>query len=474
MKMLIRNADWIVTMNPRRERIRGGNVLIDGCRIAALGRGAGEGEEVDRVIDASGMVVLPGFVNTHHHLYQTLTRAIPAVQDVPLFPWLVTLYEIWREITPEAVYLGALVGLGELLKSGCTTSTDHHYVFPRCRAEGFIEAEIEAARQLGIRFHPTRGSMSLGRSRGGLPPDEVVQDEDAILADCERLLDRHHDPARYSMCRLALAPCSPFSVTPRLMREAAGLARSRGVLLHTHLAETRDEERFCLEKFGCRPVAYVESLGWLGPDVWFAHAIHLDDREVRLLGETRTGVAHCPVSNMKLASGICRVRDLLEAGARVGLAVDGSASNDSSGMWGEIRVAYLLQKLALADRGLSSEEVLYLATAGGAAVLGRDDIGYLDVDMAADMILIDLGRLEFAGTAEDPVVAVVATGPGPVDTVIVNGRVVLEHGRLVGMGDEREVAREATRVSREMVRRASARTGIDYLRPSPGLRSTAG
>lgn len=458
MRTLIRNADWIVTMNPLRERVRGGNVLIDGCRIAALGPGAGEGEAVDRVIDASGWAVFPGFVNTHHHLYQTLTRAIPAVQDIPLFPWLLALYEIWRGITPEAVYLGALVGLGELLKSGCTTSTDHHYVFPRDRPEGFIEAEIAAARQLGIRFHPTRGSMSLGRSQGGLPPDEVAQDEDAILADCERLLDRYHDPAPYAMCRLALAPCSPFSVTPRLMKETAELARSRGVLLHTHLAETRDEERFCLEKFGCRPVAYLEQLGWLGRDVWFAHAIHLDDGEVRLLGETRTGVAHCPASNMKLSSGVCRVRDLLAAGARVGLAVDGSASNDSSHMWGEVRVAYLLQKLALGERGLSAEEVLYLATAGGAAVLARHEIGYLAPGMAADLVLIDLGRLEFAGTAGDPVTALVTTGPGTVDMVIVNGRVVVEDGHLVGLPDEREVARRAREMSRRMAERAASGT----------------
>lgn len=454
MRTLIRNADWIVTMNPRRERIRGGNILIDGCRIAALGPGAGEGEAVDLVVDASGKAVFPGFVNTHHHLYQTLTRAIPAVQDVPLFPWLTALYEVWRAITPEAVYLGALVGLGELLKSGCTTSADHHYVFPRERAEGFIEAEIAAARQLGIRFHPTRGSMSLGRSRGGLPPDELVQDEDVILADCERLLDRYHDPAPYSMCRLALAPCSPFSVTPRLMRETAELARARGVLLHTHLAETRDEERFCLEKFGCRPVAYLERMGWLGPDVWFAHAVHLDDDEVGLLGQTRTGVAHCPASNMKLSSGVCRVRDLLEAGARVGLAVDGSASNDSSSMWGEMRVAYLLQKLVLGERGLSAEEVLYLATVGGASLLGRDDIGYLAPGMAADLVMFDLQRLEFAGTA-DPVTALVTTGPATAELVMVNGRVVVEHGRLVGLPDEREVARRAAEVSRRMREAAS-------------------
>ena len=479
MSLLIKGADWIITLNPQGERIRGGDILVRGPAIAAIGAGATLGSdaagELLEVIDARGLVVLPGFVNTHHHLYQVLTRGIPAVQDVPLFPWLTTLYEVWREITPEAVGVAARVGLGELLKTGCTTSADHHYVFPRGSASswgqgGFIEAEIAAARELGIRFHPCRGSMSLGRSRGGLPPDEVVQEEEEILRDCRRLADTYHDPGRYSMCRLSLAPCSPFSVTPELMQETVALARELGLRCHTHLAETKEEEEYCREKFGCRPLEYMEKVGWLGSDVWFAHAIHLEDGEIGLLGERGAGVAHCPVSNMKLSSGACRVPDLLAAGVPVGLAVDGSASNDSSDMWGEIRAAYLLGKLVWGERGPTAEEVLRMATVGGARVLGRDDIGYLGVGMAADMILLDMEQLGFAGGKHDPVAALVNCGDSHiVDTTIVNGQVVVRQGRLVRV-DEEEVAAEANRISQSMLRAAAARTGIDYWHPTASVR----
>lgn len=462
MSLLIRNADWIITMNDQGERIRNGDILIDGPAIAALGPEVGREAGVDEIIDARGMVVIPGLVNTHHHLYQTLSRNIPAAQDIPLFPWLCTLYEIWRELDEEAVAVGALVGLGELLKTGCTTASDHHYVFPAGAARNLIDVQIEAARKLGIRFHPCRGSMSLGKSLGGLPPDEVVQGEDEILADCQRLAEQYHDPGRFSMCRLALAPCSPFSVTPELMMRTVELARSLGLYCHTHLAETLDEERFCRERFGARPVEYMERLGWLGEDIWFAHAVHLSDAEVRRLGQTRTGVAHCPTSNMKLGSGVCRVPELLEAGAKVGLAVDGSASNDSSDMWGEMRIAYLLQKLSYGARGLVAEDVLRLATRGGAAVLGRDDVGYLDTGMAADLVLIDLRQIGFAGGDHDPVAAIVSSGDSHlVHTTIVNGQVVVRDGRLVGI-DELEIVHRANRVSRAMLSRAAARTGIDY------------
>lgn len=477
MTLLIEKADWVITMNGRGERLREADVLVRGPAIVALGPGAGaaaraearaSGEPIVEVIDGRGKVVIPGLVNTHHHLYQTLTRNIAEVQDIPLFPWLVRLYEIWRELDREAVEVGALVGLGELLKTGCTTSADHHYVFPRKAGagggdrgdgagagRGLIDAQIEAARRLGIRFHPTRGSMALGRSRGGLPPDDVVQTEEEILADSRRLAETYHDPSRYAMCRLALAPCSPFSVTPELMRETADLARGLGLRLHTHLAETKDEERFCQEKFGCRPLEYMERLGWVGDDVWFAHAVHLDDAEVRRLGETGTGVAHCPASNMKLSSGVCRVPDLVAAGARVGLAVDGSASNDASDMWGEMRQAYLLGRLAYGERGLKAEEVLRLATTGGAAVLGRDDIGYLAPGMAADLVLIDLEQIGFAGGRHDPVAALVGSGDSHiVDTTIVNGRVVVRGGRLVG-ADEAEIVRRANRISDGMLERAA-------------------
>ncbi len=463
MTLLIEKADWVVTLNERGERLASVDVLVRGPAIAAIGPGAGAaaaaaGETIDETIDGRGKVVIPGLVNTHHHLYQTLTRNIPEVQDIPLFPWLLKLYEVWRELDEEAVEVGALVGLGELLLTGCTTSADHHYVFPRGAtggaAGGLIDAQIAAARRLGIRFHPTRGSMSLGRSQGGLPPDDVVQTEEEILADSRRLAAAYHDPSRYSMCRLALAPCSPFSVTAGLMRRTAELARSLGLRLHTHLAETKDEEKFCLEKSGCRPFAYMERLGWIGEDVWFAHAIHLDDEEVGRLGRTHTGVAHCPASNMKLSSGVCRVPELLAAGARVGLAVDGSASNDSSDMWGEMRQAYLLSRLAYGHRGLKAEDVLRLATSGGAQVLGRDDIGHLAHGMAADLVLIDLDRIGFAGGRRDPVTAIVGSGDSHiVDTTVVNGRVVVRDGRLVGAGED-EIVRRANTVSAGMLERA--------------------
>jgi 8-oxoguanine deaminase len=498
MSLLIRNADWIITQTSGLGRLRHADIVTSGPAIAAIGPGAGDGWTTDgggrhavggsapgEVIDAQGMVVIPGLVNTHHHLFQTLTRNLPCAQDLPLFPWLMTLYEIWRELTVEAVETGALVGLGELLKTGCTTSADHHYVFPAGRgADGFIDAQVAAARRLGVRFHPCRGSMSLGRGAGGLPPDDVVQGEDEILADCERLAAAYHDPGPYSMCRLALAPCSPFSVTTALLERTARVARRLGLGLHTHLAETADEERFCLERHGLRPVAYLAGVDWLGKDVWFAHAVHLDDAEIELLGKTGTGVAHCAVSNMKLGSGVCRVSDLVRAGARVGLAVDGSASNDSSSMLGELRVAYLLRKLTQGGRGdsdsdsdsdsgggggSSAEEMLRLATLGGAAALGRDDIGRLDVGMAADFVLIDLTQLGFAGGRHDPVAAIVTCGDSHiVHTTVVNGRVVVRDGRLVGV-DEREIARHANCVSDELIARAAARTGIDF-RSATGVR----
>jgi len=450
MSILIKNADWVLTFDKDNTRIKNCSVLIEGNRIVGVGKNLAC-QEGTRVIDAAGRIVMPGLVNTHHHLYQTLTRNIPETQDIPLFPWLLKLYEMWKHLTPEAVRIGAMVGLGELLKTGCTTSADHHYIFPCSQPGELIDEQILAARELGIRFHPNRGSMSLGRDQGGLPPNEVIQTEETILKDCERLVQKYHDPGTYSMCRIVFAPCSPFSVTGDLMKESAVLARKHGVFLHTHLAETRDEDDFCMQKLGMRPVEYMEKLGWLGEDVWFAHGIHLNDAEVGLLGETRTGVAHCPASNMKLNSGICRVRDLQKAAARVGLAVDGSASNDSSNMWAEVRIAYLLQKLALGAEGLTAEDVLKMATVGGAQILGRNDIGALEVGKAADMILIDFQQLAFAGGQHDPVSAIVNTGNSNlVDMTIVNGRVVVEKGRLVNVDEER-IAHEANRISLNMV-----------------------
>jgi len=464
MRLLVHDARLVATMDDARRRLPGGWVLVEDDRIAAVGTGAPPAEAVDRRLDARGKVVLPGLVNTHHHLPQTLTRNVPRVQEAPLFRWLVELYEVWRVASEESVDVAARVGLGELLLTGCTTSTDHLYLFPRGQ-ERLIDVEIAAARDLGIRFHPTRGSMSRGRSQGGLPPDDVVQDEDAILADSRRLIREYHDPRPRAMTRIALAPCSPFSVTDGLMRRTADLAREHGVRLHTHLAETKDEETYCLETYGVRPVEYVRRMGWLGPDVWMAHSVHLSPEEVALLGSTRTGVAHCPSSNFRLGSGVAPVRALLEAGAPVGLGVDGSASNDSSNMLAEARQALLAHRIgADPSRWLTAEDVLWMATRGGALCLGRDDIGSLEAGKAADLVLIDTRRLSYAGASSDPLAALVFTPfPEPVDTVIVNGRIVVEGGELVGVDVPALVAR-ADAVSEGMLRRAAAATGHDYFR----------
>jgi cytosine/adenosine deaminase-related metal-dependent hydrolase len=464
MRTLIHDARLVVTMDDRRTRFSGGFVLLEDDRVAAVGGPvSGERPPADRTIDARGKVVLPGLVNTHHHLPQALTRNVPRVQEAPLFRWLADLYEVWRGMDADAVDAAARVALGELLLTGCTTSTDHLYLFPRGQ-DRLIDVEIAAARALGIRFHPTRGSMSRGSSQGGLPPDDVVQDEAAILADSRRLLREYHDPGPRSMLRIGLAPCSPFSVTDDLMRSTAALAREHRVRLHTHLAETRDEERYCLELYGCRPVEYLRRLEWLGPDVWLAHCVHLSDEEIALLGRTGTSVAHCPSSNFRLGSGVAPVRKLLDAGVPVGLGVDGSASNDSSNMLAEARQALLAHRGDPdPSRWLSAEEVLWLATRGGARCLGRDDIGSLEPGKAADVILVDTRRLSYAGAAGDPLAALVfSPWPEPVDTAIVNGRVVVEGGALPGVDVPALVAR-ADAISHSLLRRASLATGRDYL-----------
>ena len=444
--LLVREAELLVTMDEKRREIREGSILIEGNRIVAVGPTSEVPQEADRVIDARGKMILPGLVNTHHHLYQTLTRCLPATQNAPLFDWLKSLYPIWANLTAEGVYVSALIGLAELLLSGCTTSLDHLYIFPnRLR----LEDEIWAARELGIRFHPCRGSMSLGESEGGLPPDEVVEDEGAILADCRRVIEGHHDAEPYSMCRVLIAPCSPFSVSADLMRSSAELARSYGVRLHTHVAETLDEEEFCLERYGCRPVQYAADLGWVGEDVSYAHGIYLNDEEIGLLAQTGTGVAHCPTSNMLLGSGIAPVRKMLREGVKVGLAVDGSASNDSGHMLAEARMAMLLQRVKGGPQALSARCALEMATLGGAQLLGREDIGSLEVGKAADLIAIDVNRLEYAG-AGDLVAAAVFCAPAKVDFSMVNGRLVVEEGRLTAMEIEPIIARHKE-IARGMV-----------------------
>jgi len=447
--LLLRNADLILTMDDKKTRFRNGGIFARDGFIEAVGPTENLPPTADTIIDASGMIVLPGLVNTHHHLYQTLTRVVPKAQNAKLFDWLVTLYPIWARLTGEAVYISALVGMAELLLSGCTTTTDHLYIFPN---DVSLDDEIRAAREIGIRFHPCRGSMSLGRSKGGLPPDEVVQSEEEILADCERLIKTYHDPSPGSMCRIALAPCSPFSVTPELMRDTAQMARRYGVLLHTHLAETLDEENFCLEKYKMRPLDYMAKLGWLGEDVWFVHVVHVNQRDIKILAEMGSGVAHCPSSNMRLGSGIAPVVEMLKAGVKVGLAVDGSASNDSSNMLGEARQALLLQRVRYGADSISAEEVLEMATKGGAKVLGREDIGSLEPGKAADFIGIRLERLEYAGASvHDPVASLVFCSPVKVDLAVVNGRVVVEDGKLLTV-DLDEIVRRHNAIARRMVR----------------------
>lgn len=449
--LLIRNADAIVTVDDSDRVLTNASVLIENNVIRAVGEGP---FEADEVIDARGCYVYPGLVNTHHHLYQTFTRNLPKVQKMELFPWLRTLYEIWRGLDDECIYHSSLVGMGELLKYGCTTVMDHHYVFPKQGSEGFLAQQFAAADALGVRFFATRGSMSRGKSDGGLPPDDLVQNVDVILRDSQRLVETYHDPSRYSMHNVALAPCSPFSVTTDLLKESAKLARSLGVRLHTHLCETRDENDFCLSVLGKRPLAYMEDCGWVGPDVWYAHGIYFNDAELKLLAETHTGVAHCPVSNMKLASGVCRVPDMLKLDVPLGLAVDGSASNDGSNLLAEIRAAYLLHRLTYSEDAPTGYELLKLATRGSARLLGRDDIGSLQPGMAADLFLLDVNLLEMAGTREDPANLLATVGYArPAKHVVVNGKVAVRDGVLLGI-DEETVTRKADALVKDLHRRA--------------------
>jgi len=451
-RVLIQNAVAVVTQDPGLGEIKSGDVLVDGALVAQVG--AGLKAEADEVIDASGRLVVPGFVNTHHHLYQVLTRNLESVQDAKLFDWLRYLYNVWGYVTPEELHAAAHAGLGELLLSGCTTAADHHYLCPTCVEGDLFHAEAEAAREAGIRLHLTRGSMSLGISAGGLPPDEVVQDQETILKDSERVITQFHDSAPGSMCRVALAPCSPFSVTLDLMRETAALARQHRVRLHTHLAETKDEEEFCLKHFSKRPLALMEELDWLGSDVWFAHCVHLNDNEIALMAKTGTGVAHCPVSNLRLGSGIAPVPRMLDAGVPVGLAVDGSASNDSSNMLRELQTALLVHRVGTGVESMPARRVLEMATVGGARVLGRDDIGVLAPGKAADLAMFDLRGVEYAGATHDPVSALLFCGPGArAELVMVNGEVVVKDKHLVRL-DEHLVAERARRASADLLKAA--------------------
>ncbi|MFQ5968324.1 MAG: 8-oxoguanine deaminase [Acidimicrobiia bacterium] len=452
--LLLRNATVLVTMDDQRREIAGGGLYAEDGWITAIGRTDELPADADEVLDVRDHLVLPGLINTHHHLYQTLTRAVPAAQDVSLFPWLRALYPIWARLTPEAVRVATKLGLIELARSGCTTAFDHQYLFPNTSR---LDDQLEAASEIGLRFHGSRGSMSLGESDGGLPPDSVVEDQDAILADTARLIDDYHDPRAGSMTCIVVAPCSPFTVTPELMSESAALARDRGVRLHTHLAETVDEEAFSLEHFGYRPVDYAESRGWLGKDVWFAHAVHVSDQDVGKMAATGTGVAHCPTSNMRLGSGIAPLTSFLSSGIPVGLGVDGSASNDGSHLLGEARQALLSARLSEApvpaDRKeamISAREVLEMATRGGASILARTDLGSLEVGKACDFVAVDLNRVEYAGAGHDPVAAVLLAAPVNVDLSYVGGQRIVVGGRVTTV-DVPAIVEQHNRLARKLV-----------------------
>ena len=438
--LLLRQCSLLVTMDDHRQEITGGGLFVRDGFIEQVGLAADLPKTADQVLDLSDYLVLPGLINTHHHFYQTLTRAVPAAQNTNLFGWLKTLYPIWARMTPEDIRISTQTAMAELALSGCTTASDHLYIFPNGAR---LDDEIQAGQEVGIRLHASRGSMSLGESQGGLPPDQVVEKEDFILKDSQRLIETYHDPNPGAMTQIVLAPCSPFSVTAELMRSSAVLAREYGVNLHTHLAETKDEEVFCLEKFGYRPAAYMDVLNWVGEDVWFAHSVHVDPDEIALYARTGCGVAHCPTSNMRLASGIAPILEMLTAGVKVGLGVDGSASNDGSHLLEEVRQAMLVSRVragllgaSLSGEGpalMTARQALEIATRGSASVLGRKDLGSLEPGKCADFMAINLNRLGYAGALHDPVAAAVFCAPVAADYVLVGGKMVVKDGKLVNL-----------------------------------------
>jgi len=452
--LLVINIHTLATLDDNRREIANAGLFIRDGLIEQVGKISELPDSADEILDLEGHVVFPGLINTHHHFYQTLTRVLPEAQNANLFNWLKTLYPIWARMTPEHIRVSTQIALAELVLSGCTTASDHLYLFPNGSK---LDDEIDAALETGLRLHASRGSMSLGESKGGLPPDSVVEDEDSILKDSQRLIEKYHNPNPGSYTQVALAPCSPFSVSADLMRQTAALAREYGVHLHTHLAETQDEEEFCLALFGCRPVEYMQEVDWIGDDVWFAHSVHVREDEISLYAKTGCGVAHCPTSNMRLASGIAPILEMLTAGVKVGLGVDGSASNDGSHMLAEIRQAMLASRVRAGMMGASlsgdqappimtARQALEIATRGSAAVLGRSDIGSLEIGKCADFFAVNLNKIEFSGALNDPIAAIVFCAPVTADYTIVGGNTVVKNGEMVTL-DVHSLVKEHNRLS---------------------------
>lgn len=445
--LLLKNADLLVTMDPARREIPGGGVYCVGPEILQVGPTSALPEMADEVVDLTGHVLCPGLINTHHHMYQSLTRAVPAAQDASLFGWLKALYPIWAGLTPEMIKVSTALAMAELLASGVTTSSDHLYLFPKGSS---LDDSIEAAQDIGMRFHAARGSMSIGESEGGLPPDQLVEAEAAILKDCQRLAENFHDPKRFSMLRLVIAPCSPFSVSEDLMRDSAVLARHYGLSLHTHLAENDDDVAYSLERFGKTPAQFAEDLGWTGPDVWHAHCVKLDSHGIQLFARSGTGIAHCPCSNMRLGSGIAPIGRMRSAGVALGLGVDGSASNDGAHFLSEARQAMLLQRVAHGAAAMTARDAVEMATLGGAKILRRDDIGMLAPGMAADLAAFDLRQLAYAGAQSDPLAALIFCGTSRAAFTIVNGSVIVRNGQLMTL-DENLLIERHNRLSRQLL-----------------------
>ncbi|MBL6993882.1 8-oxoguanine deaminase [Desulfobacula sp.] len=465
-KILLKNCYYILK-SCHEKGLRGYDLLIEDNRVAKIAKNIDFSSSPslslssslslskdDRIIDCSTHVVVPGFVNTHHHFYQTLTRNLPKVQNAELFEWLVYLYEIWKHLDEEAIYTSSMLAMGELLKTGCTTSTDHHYIYPHSVTADIMGLQFKAAEELGMRFSPTRGSMSLSKKDGGLPPDTLVQTDDEILQDSERVINQYHDDSELSMKKIVLAPCSPFSVTEDLMKESVKLARKYGVLVHTHLAETKDENDFCLQMYGRRPLKLMEDTGFIGEDVFYAHGIHFNDDELKILSDTKTHIAHCPSSNMRLGSGICRVTEMLPTHINVGLAVDGSASNDTSDYLGEMRTALLLQRVKYGAGAVTTRDIFKLATVNGAKLLNFEKIGQLQEGWAADMAVFNINRLEYAGSLSDPLAALIFSGYNHgTQYTIVNGHIAVDNGVLTGV-DEQKLTDKANYISQRMIQEA--------------------